>query len=101
MLSGVVSAPTGLSGLARWRSAVGGPSAGHPFFLVVSRMSAHNGFAFFLWMPVPLWIGVIAAVASVNFWHLPLYHSVFIGNAAGIVCWLLLVTLPDYFFRSG
>ena len=64
-------------------------------------MSAHNGFAFFLWMPVPLWVGVIAAVASVNFWHLPLYHSVFIGNAAGIVCWLFFVALPEHFFRSG
>ena len=101
MLSGVVSAPTGLSGLARWRSAVGRPSAGHPFLLPGSKMSAHNGFAFFLWMPVPLWVGVIAAVASVNFWHLPLYHSVFIGNAAGIVCWLVFVALPEYFFRSG
>ena len=101
MLSGVVSAPTVLSGLARWRSAVGRPSAGHPFLLPVSRMSAQNGFAFFLWMPVSLWVGVIAAVASVTFWHLPLYHSVFIGNAAGIVCWLFLVALPEHFFRSG
>ena len=67
----------------------------------VSRMFAHNGFAFFLWMPVSLWVGVIAAVASVNFWHLPVYHGVVIGNAAGIVYWLLLVTLPGYVSRAG
>ena len=101
MLSGVVSTPTVLSGLARWHFAVGRPSAGHPFLLPGSRMSAHNGFAFFLWMPVSLWIGVIAAVASVNFWHLPVYHGVVIGNAAGIVCWLVFVALPGHFFRSG
>ena len=64
-------------------------------------MSAHSWFAFFLSMPVSLWVGVIVAVASVNFWHLPLYHSVFIGNAAGVVCWLVLFMLPPYFFRSG
>ena len=62
-------------------------------------MSPYTWSSVFVSVPLSVCVGLCVGVVSAVSWGLPFHEAALVGNAAGVLCWAVLLTLPPSFCR--